>query len=86
VNDALERHAIDVVHLHGIDYVHFVPAGPVPAVVTLHLPWVWYSSTGRHPTAEQVHLVCVSTAQQRSWERPGLPVIENGVDVQTMFR
>jgi len=81
VDDAIDRYPIDVVHLHGVDFDRYLPDRPIPTVVTLHLPWVWYSPQGRRAAAERLHLVCVSRAQQRTWGLPGLLVIENGVGV-----
>ena len=41
IGDALDRHAVDIVHLHGIDYAAYLPASG-PTLVTLHLPLDWY--------------------------------------------
>jgi glycosyltransferase involved in cell wall biosynthesis len=68
---------VDVVHLHGVDFLHYLPAG-VPAVATLHLPLAWYEPEVRRAPAQ---LVCVSRAQRAlggpAWA--DVPVVENGV-------
>src|SRR5947208_2398446 len=42
IGAALKRWPIDVVHLHGIDFFHYLPPPPVPVLATLHLPISWY--------------------------------------------
>src|SRR5690606_30972931 len=39
---AIERHAIDVVLGHGLDFDETLPAGDIPRVVALHLPISFY--------------------------------------------
>ncbi len=34
----LEREAVDLVHLHGMDFLDYLPPSGPPALVTLHLP------------------------------------------------
>ncbi len=38
----LARFAVDVVHLHGLDFLDYLPPAGVPVVLTLHLPPSWY--------------------------------------------
>lgn len=84
IAEALARHPVDLVHLHGVDAADCLPPPGVPALVTLHLPPHWYPpglfATGRPDT----HLVCVSAAQHRACP-PGarlLPPIANGVALE----
>jgi glycosyltransferase involved in cell wall biosynthesis len=77
---ALKRWAVDVVHMHGIDFDAYRPQGDVPVLVTLHLPLDWYP---RDALAKRPGLWfnAVSAAQHRS-APPGLsmlPEIGNGV-------
>ncbi len=70
---------VDVVHVHGLDFLHYLPASHVPLVATLHLPLDWYP-----PQVTQLstaHLVCVSRSQRQlgGLAFRDLPVIENGV-------
>lgn len=82
---ATER--VDVVHLHGIDFPAYLPPpGRVPLLATLHLPPSWYPPEIFQATRTDLHLHCVSRAQQRACP-PGarlLPAIENGVPVENL--
>lgn len=83
---ALAEYHVDVVHMHGIDFHHYLPLpGPAPVLATLHLPPSWYGAEAfeRRPG---VHLHCVSASQRRACP-PGtqlLPDIENGVPVRAL--
>ena len=79
----LAREAVDVVHLHGIDFARTLPPPGPPTLVTLHLPLDWYPPDALRPARPRTHLHCVSAAQRR--QAPGgpplLPDIPNGVDL-----
>jgi glycosyltransferase involved in cell wall biosynthesis/CelD/BcsL family acetyltransferase involved in cellulose biosynthesis len=83
----LSSRAIDVVHLHGLDFLEVLPEGGPPVVVSLHLPLDWYPNAALAARREGVHLVCVSAQQRDSHPDPcaarKLRVIENGVDLDT---
>ncbi len=79
----LDRSAVDVVHLHGIDFLTYLPPAGVPVLITLHLPADWYAREAFRLTRPQTYVHCVSAAQQRTCP-PGLnllPPISNGVAV-----
>jgi glycosyltransferase involved in cell wall biosynthesis len=79
----LQRCAVDLVHLHGIDFAAYLPPEGVPALVTLHLPPDWYPWVALRPARPATYLHCVSLAQHRACP-PGtalLPPIPNGVDL-----
>lgn len=83
INRALNDHAVDVVHMHGLDFYHYLPQCDLPIVVTLHLPLSWYGLEALRPVQENVTLVCVSEAQAQT-APPDLridAVITNGVDL-----
>jgi CelD/BcsL family acetyltransferase involved in cellulose biosynthesis/glycosyltransferase involved in cell wall biosynthesis len=72
---------VDVVHLHGVDFHHYVPRGGPPVLVTLHLPPEMYEADA--VKTEGVLFQCVSASQRRRFP-PGLemlPEIENGIRV-----
>lgn len=75
----LARRRVDLVHLHGVDFHHYLPPAGVPALATLHLPVAWY------PPAALGHtwLNCVSASQHATaGPLPNLLApIENGVDL-----
>ncbi|MCU1298161.1 MAG: hypothetical protein JWO91_2439 [Acidobacteriaceae bacterium] len=80
---ALERFPVDVVHLHGVDLLDYLPPAGVPVVVTLHLPLDWYPPQIFDLSRPETYLVCVSEPQARS-RPPGAQifrVIENGVSL-----
>lgn len=86
VATALERWAVDVVHMHGIDYNAYLPPPGVPVLATLHGPLSWYWDTALHPSRPDTWLHCVSQTQHRACPAtmPLLPPIENGVPVQAL--
>jgi glycosyltransferase involved in cell wall biosynthesis len=81
VAQALKRFQIDVVHLHGVDFLDYLPPAGIPVVVTLHLPLDWYPRELFHVSRPETYLVCVSSSQARSRppEAQMLTVIENGI-------
>ena len=88
IADALSARAVDLVHLHGVDFGTVLPAAGPPALVTLHLPLDWYP-TGTLPTArERTWLHGVSEAQSRSFPSSAtlLAAIPNGVPVGALAR
>jgi glycosyltransferase involved in cell wall biosynthesis len=84
MEQALRDFDVDVVHMHAMDFLAYLPPpGRVPVLVTLHLPPSWYPREVFDMTRDDVHLHCVSHAQQRQCP-PGarlLPVIENGAQI-----
>ncbi len=83
--------AVDVVHLHGIDFAAYLPPGDVPILVTLHLPPEWYPREALHPIRGQVWVHGVSGSQHETIRRlvdpaHALPPIANGVDVGALQR
>ena len=81
---ALARFAVDVVHLHGLDFLDYLPPPGVPVVVTMHLPPNWYPEDAFRLDRPKTYLVCVSRSQARACptyariER----VIENGISLE----
>ena len=78
---ALEKFQVDVVHLHGLDFLNYLPDFEVPLIVTLHLPPGWYPAEAFQIERPETYLVCVSPSQAEACppharvER----VIQNGV-------
>jgi glycosyltransferase involved in cell wall biosynthesis len=87
VEHALATYAIDVVHLHGVDFhAYLPPPGGRPVLVTLHLPPSFYPAELFDSFRSDIHLQCVSHSQQRACPpvaRP-LPAIANGVPVAAL--
>jgi glycosyltransferase involved in cell wall biosynthesis len=80
---ALSRWEVDVVHLHGVDFAHYLPPPGPPALVTLHLPATHYPPAALRPARPHTYLHCV-TRSQRALFPPGLallPEVPNGVDL-----
>lgn len=81
IQQCLSRQSIDLVHLHGIDFLQYLPPPGVPVLVTLHLPPSWYPAAVFRLERPQTFLNCVSRTQQHACpDCPQmLPVIANGV-------
>jgi glycosyltransferase involved in cell wall biosynthesis len=81
---ALQRYPVDVVHLHGVDFLDYLPSPGVPVVVTLHLPPDWYPPELFRIDRPDTYLVCVSQSQKKSCPAHArvAAVIENGVPVE----
>jgi glycosyltransferase involved in cell wall biosynthesis len=86
IEAVLARRRVDLVHLHGVDFRHYVPAWSGPVLVTLHLPPSFYPAKWLRPASAQVHLACVSRSQLRACppEVRIAAVVENGVDVRRL--
>ena len=91
IAEALRTIAIDVIHLHGLDFAAYLPPPGPPALATLHLPPDWYPEPALHPGRPDTWLNCVSASQDRALRgRLGtppprlLPPIANGVPVATL--
>jgi glycosyltransferase involved in cell wall biosynthesis len=76
IEQMLEKRKIDVIHFHGLDFHAYQPRTEVARLATLHLPVDWYPES---IFSGQVQLNCVSQSQAGSL---GLPVVQNGIDVQ----
>jgi glycosyltransferase involved in cell wall biosynthesis len=81
IDSALHRFPVDLVHLHGIDFMEYLPDPGVPVVVTLHLPPSWYSPFVFRLARPDTYLVCVSQSQRRECPSGAQidAVIPNGV-------
>lgn len=80
---ALNNYAVDIVHMHGLDFYHCLPHCELPIVVSLHLPLSWYGLDALCRVRSNVTLVCVSEAQAQTAPRDLRidAVIANGVDL-----
>lgn len=86
IEEVLSHHAVDVVHLHGIDFPAYLPS-PGPAVLaTLHLPPAWYPHEVFEGSRPRTWVHCVSGSQEAACPRGArlAPVIENGVPVDDL--
>lgn len=83
IDRACAMAAIELVHLHGIDFHLYRIPEQIPVLVTLHLPPAWYpESVWGLP--ERFHLQCVSESQRRacpSRVQDRLLLVENGVEL-----
>ena len=84
LNRTLKRFSVDVVHMHGVDFLEYLPAPGIPVVVTLHLPPSWYPAEVFVLDRPQTYLVCVSQSQRASCPDGARihAVIENGVPIE----
>ena len=82
----IARDPPDIVHLHGVDAMDYLPRPGVPALVTLHLPPSWYPASIWHPPRPDTWLNCVSHSQHVACPASPalLPPVPNGVAVETL--
>jgi len=83
---ALGRHPVDLVHLHGIDALDYLPPPGVPVIITLHLPPDWYPAEIWTLDRPDTWLVPVSDSQRRNCphSRLLLDPVPNGVPVDDL--
>lgn len=81
IAEAIERWRPDLVHLHGLDFCHYVPEHGVPVLATLHLPPDWYDAEVFSITRPNTWIHCVSKSQEQACPKAAnrLPFIPNGV-------
>lgn len=78
---ALRHWPVDVVHMHGIDFLAYLPPPGPPVLVTLHVPPEWYPPEALHPERPNTFLHCVSASQRARCPKGArlLPDVPNGV-------
>src|SRR5690606_662564 len=59
----LDRFRVDVVHMHSLDFHHYLPERRVPVLATLHLPPDWYPSRIYRCRRPGFYLNCVSETE-----------------------
>jgi glycosyltransferase involved in cell wall biosynthesis len=81
IESLLRKHAVDVIHFHGLDFHAYVPFDPghVAMLATLHLPVAWYPDEIFRIPAMLFN--CVSQHQAVGVTGRRLPFITNGVDL-----
>ena len=83
IDRLVQQYAVDLVHMHGVDFNEYLPETGVPVLATLHLPPQWYPPEVFRGGRPATYLNCVSKTQHASC-RPAshlLAPIENGVDL-----
>lgn len=82
--EAAIRRGADLVHLHGVDFLAYLPSPGVPALATIHLPPDWYPPGVLHPARPDTWLNPVSATQARACPpSPAiLPPVPNGVPAE----
>ena len=88
IGRAVERWQPDVVHLHGLDFVRYLPPEGVPVLATLHLPPAWYEAGVFAIARPDTWLHCVSESQREACPAAAnlLPSIPNGVSPELYRR
>lgn len=79
---------VDLIHMHGLDFHHYLPPTGVPVLATLHLPPDWYPAAALRPRRTNTWLHGVSHSQHALLPRSRriLPPIPNGVPVGLLGR
>lgn len=81
---ALQTRAVDVIHMHGLDFYSYLPPPGPPLLVTLHLPASWYPEDLTFEMQRPdswVHGVSESQMRDAPQSPLVLPPIPNGVPV-----
>lgn len=82
IGEVLAGSRVDLVHLHGLDFLEYLPPPGIPVLVTLHLPLQLYPKAALHPARPGTWLLPVSASQTLGSSNLALlPPIENGVDL-----
>ncbi|MBV8362602.1 MAG: glycosyltransferase [Deltaproteobacteria bacterium] len=79
----IAQRRVDLVHMHGVDFAHYIPDAGVPVLVTLHLPLDYY----QHPLIHWRHTVFNAVSEwQRRQCAVHIPVelVCNGVDTEAL--
>jgi glycosyltransferase involved in cell wall biosynthesis len=87
VSRVLDDYAVDIVHMHGLDFYDCLPGRQLPVVVSLHLPLTWYAPGALKSIPPDVMLVCVSKSQAQTAPRDLRinALITNGVDLTRFY-
>lgn len=83
IDRACATSSVDLVHMHGIDFLLYQIPEHIPVLVTLHMPPSWYPET-IWALPGRFHLQCVSESQRRACPaavRERLLLVENGVEL-----
>lgn len=83
IAEVTARERVDVIHMHGLDFDTYLPAGGPPVLVTLHLPLDWYASGALNPDRPDVLLHPVSANQAAAAPKDARieAPIENGIEI-----
>lgn len=83
IKKILREYPVDVVHMHGLNFLKYMPEEDVPVVATLHLPPSYYPPETFSLRRPKTFVHCVSFSQRRACPAGAqfLPDIENGVAV-----
>jgi glycosyltransferase involved in cell wall biosynthesis len=83
---ALRQHPVDLIHMHGVDFHHYLPPRGAPVLVTLHLPPGWYPPEIFRLQRPDTWLHAVSLSQHRACPPCPtlLPPVENGVPIEAL--
>lgn len=85
IDKIISKNKIDIVHMHGIDFMSYLPEPHIPVLVTLHLPVSWYPENIVH-SRSNIFFNCVSQSQQNMCYGINnlLPYVENGIHIEEL--
>jgi glycosyltransferase involved in cell wall biosynthesis len=83
IRETLAAEAVDLIHMHSLDFHAYLPPPGPPLLATLHLPPDWYPQDVFQLKRPHTHLNCVSVSQEKACPPSPLllPAVLNGVDV-----
>jgi glycosyltransferase involved in cell wall biosynthesis len=85
ITSVIEDNVINLIHMHGIDFIEYMPQANIPKLVTLHLPLNWYPPKTLLNENPNLYFNCVSYSQQRTAPlnlKSMFAPILNGVNIQ----
>ena len=88
IRQVLDQEPVDIVHMHGLDFIKTMPPPGVPVLATMHLPPFFYGWDALWPQRPDTWTHCVSASQMRDAPPSHLmlPPIPNGVPVEALGR
>ena len=88
IGQVLDQEPVDIVHMHGLDFIKTMPPPGVPVLATMHLPPFFYGWDALWPQRPDTWTHCVSASQMRDAPPSHLmlPPIPNGVPVEALGR
>ncbi|MBV8586574.1 MAG: glycosyltransferase, partial [Verrucomicrobia bacterium] len=83
IEETLSRLEPDLIHFHGLDFNQYFSGYPLPALVTLHLPWSYYDANVFRQPPPNCRYICVSETQRASCPDTSnvVAMIPNGVPI-----
>ena len=85
IENTLQRHRVDLIHFHGLDFHSYRPDGSrIPQLATLHLPIAWYPERIFNQPCLTLNCVSRHQAESAPFTDP-LPFVNNGIATECFY-